>query len=361
LSRRLFPEYKKHDLSTIITRFDFVCEARHRAMADAEVLVDFLKVCEKKFGQEVVHDAYKIVMKRNALPVALSHEHIDALPETAGVYIFYGDEGDTLYIGKSINIRNRVLSHFSDDHRSGKEMRMSQEIADIEAIPTSGELGALLLESHLIKERQPLYNRMSRYSRELVAAIESQNEAGYSSVSLERIADAQKLETEKVLGIFRSLKQAKTALNDLAKEHHLCPALLGIESNKRSCFFSQLGICKGACSGKEKADVYNARFTKGFARKRVKVWPFAGPVLITEKKDEYQGTVFVVDDWRLVESYVYDETGKQKFLPPTYVFDHDAYKILAGYLKKNKNIKPVTKSEFSRLGDYEGVTQSIDF
>jgi DNA polymerase-3 subunit epsilon len=73
-----------------------------------------------------------------------------------------------LYIGKSINIRGRVLSHFADDHRSGKEMRMSQEVADIEAIETSGELSALLLESHLIKERQPLYNRMSRYSRELV-------------------------------------------------------------------------------------------------------------------------------------------------------------------------------------------------
>jgi DNA polymerase-3 subunit epsilon len=68
LSRRLFPEYRKHDLSTLIERFDFHCDARHRALPDAQVLVDFLKLCEQKFGQDVCQEAYKTVMKRNALP-----------------------------------------------------------------------------------------------------------------------------------------------------------------------------------------------------------------------------------------------------------------------------------------------------
>jgi DNA polymerase III subunit epsilon len=45
LSRRLFPEYRKHDLSSLIERFDFKCSERHRAMPDAEVLVDFIKLC----------------------------------------------------------------------------------------------------------------------------------------------------------------------------------------------------------------------------------------------------------------------------------------------------------------------------
>jgi DNA polymerase-3 subunit epsilon len=360
LSRRLFPEYRKHDLSTLIERFDFHCDARHRALPDAQVLVDFLKLCEQKFGQDVCQEAYKTVMKRNALPTRISHELIDSLPETPGVYIFYGEDGETLYIGKSINIRGRVLSHFADDHRSGKEMRMSQEVADIEAIETSGELSALLLESHLIKERQPLYNRMSRYSRELVFVKESFTKLGYSSFTIERLVDFQGIKPHESIGMYKSIKHAKKALNDYAREYNLCPVLLGIEKSDRGCFFSQVGICKGACLHKESPEAYNARVRQAFAQKRIKDWPYNGPVMVKEEKNQTEGTYFIVNDWRLIGSVVYDEAGKREFLPGTFQFDHDAYKILARQLAK-RHLQPVTKAELSRLLEQESVVQAIDF
>ncbi len=357
LSRKLFLKYKKHDLSSIIERFDFRCENRHRAMSDAEVLVDFIKLCEKKFGLEKCEEAYRVIMKRNALPVGLTHAHIDALPETAGVYLFYGADGDILYIGKSINIRGRVLSHFADDHRSGKEMRMSQEIADIETITTSGELSALLLESHLIKQKQPVYNRLSRYSKELTILKENFNEAGYIEAKLERTSDFKSLVPDTILGIFRSQMQAKKILNEYAKEQGLCPVLLGLEKsqknptdNARGCFFSQIGICKGACIGKESPESYNARVHSAFSARRVKTWPFKGAVMITEKKNEHEGTLFVVDDWRLASSISYDEAGRREFLPPSFSFDHDAYKILARHIAtKKKRIRAINKAELSQL------------
>lgn len=361
LSRRLFPEYKRHDLSTIIERFDFRCYSRHRAMPDAKILVDFLNLCEQKFGKEVCEQAFKQVMKRNALPVAISHDQIDALPDTAGVYIFYGQDGEILYVGKSVNIRGRVLSHFSDDHRSGKEMRMSQEIADIEAIETTGELSALLLESHLIKEKQPVYNRMSRYMKELVVVTESTNEAGYHVATIERLTDFRSIKPDAVLGIYRSVQQAKKSLNEYAKAHELCPALLGVEKSSRGCFFSQIGICKGACIGKEKPESYNARLRGAFARKRVKAWPYSGPIMIKEEKNREEGTLFIIDNWRLVASKQYDEGGTKEFLPSSYHFDHDAYKILAQHISKSKGIKPVSQAEILSIMAPESVSVSIDF
>lgn len=360
LSRRLFPEYKRHDLSTIIERFDFRCDARHRAYPDAAVLVDFLKLCDQKFGKEACEEAYKQVMKRNALPVAISHDLIDALPDTAGVYIFYGEDGDILYVGKSVNIRGRVLSHFSDDHRSGKEMRMSQEIADIEAIETTGELSALLLESHLIKEKQPLYNRLSRYSRELTVVTETTDEHGYLRGMVEKLTDFRSIEPEKILGIFRSMMQAKKALNEYAKEYNLCPVLLGAEKSSRACFFSQIGVCKGACAQREDPLSYNTRMKQAFARKRLKAWPYSGSIMIKEEKNREEGTMFIVDDWRLVASLHYDEGGTKEFLPASYNFDHDAYKILAQHISKSKHIKPISASEIRRIMAPDMAGLSID-
>jgi len=67
---------------------------------------------------------------------------------------FNGENSLPLYIGKSINIRARVLSHFNADHASTREMRISQEVRHIEWIETAGEFSALLLESRLVKERR---------------------------------------------------------------------------------------------------------------------------------------------------------------------------------------------------------------
>ncbi len=82
------------------------------------------------------------------------------------VYLFHG-ESDTmpLYIGKSINIRSRVLSHL----RTPDEAAMLRQSRRISWICTAGEIGALLLEARLIKEQQPLFNKRLRRNRQLCA------------------------------------------------------------------------------------------------------------------------------------------------------------------------------------------------
>lgn len=91
---------------------------------------------------------------------------LEALPKLPGVYVFHGDsETMPLYIGKSVNIRSRVLSHL----RTADEARMLRQATRISFITTAGELGALLLEARMIKLQQPLFNKRLRKNRQLCA------------------------------------------------------------------------------------------------------------------------------------------------------------------------------------------------
>ena len=169
LSRRLYPQHQSHGLDAIMQRHGLTCTARHRAMGDVELLVAYLETARQELGSEHVARVAGELMKGPCLPIGLDANLIDDLPDGPGVYFFYGANDLPLYIGKSINLRSRVLSHFSNDHGSNKDMRIGQEIKRVEWVETAGELGALLLESRLIKERQPIHNQRLRRARQLCA------------------------------------------------------------------------------------------------------------------------------------------------------------------------------------------------
>ncbi|MDP2246664.1 MAG: exonuclease domain-containing protein, partial [Nitrosomonadales bacterium] len=167
LSRKLYPHNKGHGLDAIMRRHGLSTDHRHRAMGDVELVIDYMKMAIRDLGQGHVWDVINDLTKGPKLPPGLDEDFLDSIPEGPGVYLFYGDTDHPLYIGKSVTLRSRVLSHFSSDHHSTKEMAIVQEVKRVEWIETAGELGALLLESRLIKEKQPAYNRMLRYSKKL--------------------------------------------------------------------------------------------------------------------------------------------------------------------------------------------------
>lgn len=81
------------------------------------------------------------------------------LPTKPGCYIYRNAEGTIIYIGKAINIKNRVRSYFhADNSHDNKTRRLVREIADIEWIVVGSELEALILEMNLIKKHRPKYN-----------------------------------------------------------------------------------------------------------------------------------------------------------------------------------------------------------
>ncbi len=80
------------------------------------------------------------------------------LPQKPGVYLHKDKDGRIIYVGKSVNLRQRVRSYFAKKVDRTKTERLRRQIADIEIITTDSELEALLLEMNLIKKHRPRYN-----------------------------------------------------------------------------------------------------------------------------------------------------------------------------------------------------------
>ena len=339
LSRNLYPQYRSHALDAIISRHQLVCQARHRAMGDVEMMLSFLKSATQEFGMVKIRDAAENLLKGSkSLPSGIDSLLIDDIPETSGVYLFFGDTNLPLYIGKSINLRERVLSHFSSDHASIKEMRISQEIKHIEWIETAGEFSALLLESKLIKQRQPIYNRQLRRERQLCSWLIDESAIQHPLVTLVREEDIAPQTLSQQYGTFRSKRQAIEVLRRIIEEHRLCSKAVGLESGKGPCFAYQLKRCNGVCVGIEPAAIHYLRLQQSMMTHRLKTWPFKGKIGIYEQQKFNGNTeMHIFEHWVHIGSVNNEvDLNEMSTHKTDLLFDLDTYKILIKHLNKPK-------------------------
>jgi DNA polymerase-3 subunit epsilon len=333
LSRRLYSQYRGHGLSKIIDRFGFECKARHRAMGDTEVLVQFAEQMEKDHSHETILAAISHSKGKFTLPPNLSQELIDSLPNRPGVYTFVGENGEYLYIGKSVDIRSRVLSHFSNANRDLKSRRIWAEVYDIEYEETAADFSAQLLEIHKIKNEMPIYNRRLRKNERLWGLVKSEDVSGYRKFDLKPINTDLQNDIEKVYSIYRTKSEAKKSLESIVRENKLCPKLMGIENGRGECFSSQLDVCSGACKGQIDSTMYNMEIDRIFANQKLRQWPFSGPkelIFKTEGRHEK----FVIDDWKLIEAKVLEDQEEYDFFVHGNQFDYDIYKVLSKAILK---------------------------
>lgn len=341
LSRRLYPEHRSHGLDAIMQRHQLKTDVRHRAMGDVELMIGFVQSAERDLGIQTVASMAQTLAKRPSLPSHIDPHVVDEIPQTPGVYLFYGENDLPLYIGKSVNLQERVLSHFSGDHASTKEMRLSQEMKRIDWIQTAGELGALLLESRLVKQRQPIYNRQLRRERQLCAWQIQTDPTVIPQVHLINESDLISTQLDQAFGTFRSKKQAIETLRHLAEIHQLCPKVLGLESGKGRCFASQLKKCQGACCGQETLVLHRLRLMQALVKYRLKSWPYSGKIAIKEYCATTKKTdIHVFNQWCHLqtvndEDAFYDAFDQQS--NAILKFDYDTYRLLSKALK-DKNL-----------------------
>jgi DNA polymerase-3 subunit epsilon len=343
LSRKLYPEHRGHGLDAIMQRHGLNTGARHRAMGDVELVVAYLDLARRQLGEARVLEAVASLVKGPNLPAGLDAAFLDEMLDSPGVYLFYGENDLPLYIGKSVTLRSRVMSHFSGDHASSRAMRIGQEVRRVEWMETAGELGALLLESRLIKEHQPVHNKLLRASSNLFSLSLA---GGLNHVSLVNIVDKDEIRPEVfeyLYGFFRSRKAATEMLRGLAKEHGLCPRMIGIESGRGACFAHQIECCDGVCAGKEKPELHYLRLKQALIPHRLKTWPYPGRIGIREHHEESGRTqLHVFDSWCHIAT-VEDEHELDEVLGTrsSLSFDLDTYKLLQRSLKKTANVIPL--------------------
>ncbi|MDZ7743182.1 MAG: exonuclease domain-containing protein [Bacteroidota bacterium] len=147
MSKRAFPGRKSYGLGKLCRELNIPNHARHRASGDALATAKLFEMIRSL-------DPYLVGKPPRSLNTNLSRSLIDGLPETAGVYYFHNHKGDIIYVGKSTNIKSRVLSHLSNNLNK-RAVEMREAIADISCEITGSELIALLLESHEIKHTNP--------------------------------------------------------------------------------------------------------------------------------------------------------------------------------------------------------------
>lgn len=340
LSRQLFPEYPKHNLDSLIARHGLEMRERHRALGDADLIWQFWRLLQRDRGPDILADAIRQQLIRPSLPPHLDPAILDDLPESPGVYLLYGENDALLYVGKSVNLRQRVLSHFSDGGKH-KETRFSQEVRRIQWHETVGELGALLLESRLVKEGQPIHNRRQREASDLCAwRLEEVAEGDFRP----RLVSGQEVDFGRagdLFGLFATRREAQNTLRKIAEAYELCPVILGLENPPqpgRACFAFQLHKCKGACVGKEAIGLHSARMMAAVAKLRLKAWAYPGAIGLVER-DEFLDVeeIHVVNGWRFLgtarsEAEVHELLENASGVE----FDLDTYKLLKTHLGKGK-------------------------
>jgi DNA polymerase III subunit epsilon len=337
LSRKLYPQHVRHNLDALMARHGIESDARHRALGDARVTWQLLQRWQRELGVAAITAAAAELVHSPTVPPGLPGNVFDDIPETPGVYLFHGGNGSVLYVGKSVSLRARVMSHFSGDHAVAKDMKIAREVARIDWIETAGELGALIEESRLVKRLAPVYNRQLRRSTDLC----SWHWRAGDGESPPRLAFARDLdlgELGDLHGLFRSRAAAIEALRGIAAEHGLCLILLGLERRKGPCFAHQIRRCRGACVGKESRKAHALRLAQALAALRMRPWPFKGWIGVRERSPDTERTeLIVLDRWCYIGTARSEQELHELIAARAKpAFDFDTYKILTRFFDRRR-------------------------
>lgn len=165
--------------------------------------------------------------------LSLSRQSV-RLPSRPGVYLFKGEAEEVMYVGKSINIRERVKSHIVS--KGTKARRMVAASTQVEAIPVFSELDALLLESQLIREYLPRFNSASRDDKHPLYIKVTASDA-FPKVLTSRREDEK---SSRYFGPFPASSTVRTVLRQIRKVFPYCSQK---SISRRGCFYSNIGLC----------------------------------------------------------------------------------------------------------------------
>jgi DNA polymerase III subunit epsilon len=257
LSRKLYPGHSSYSLGNICKDLKISINGRHRAAGDALATVSLFQLLMERdremSGNNSVLLKNTMVSKLNP---KLDISKIDRIPDEPGIYYFYNENGDLIYIGKSRNLQQRISTHLSNNS-TNRSMEMRDMIADIDWETTGSELIALLKESFEIKVNKPVFNRAQRRTGFQWGIFSFVDNKGYINYRYGQLNDQ-----EEPVSVFTSREKTKSKLNSLVETYGLCQKLSGLYETDSACFHYQVGICKGACCGKESPEEYNERATK---------------------------------------------------------------------------------------------------
>ena len=259
LSRKLIPGYHSYSLGKLCSALNIPLKDRHRARGDAHATVLlFMKLMQQENADTVIKSFLNARSQEATLPPGLSRTVFNNLPQVPGIYFFKNKKGEIIYVGKAINIKKRVLSHFYD--KSTKEVRMCAETTDIDFEESGSEIVALLMESAAIKNLYPPYNRAQKRKIQQYGIFSYEDRNGIMHLAFNKLKMAPQ-----PLIILNSTTDCRLYLEQLCEAFNLCAKYCHLQEQVTSCNHYRLKSCEGVCRGKESPADYNSKVERAKA------------------------------------------------------------------------------------------------
>ncbi|GGW63783.1 DNA polymerase-3 subunit epsilon [Winogradskyella epiphytica] len=253
LSRRLLPGYRSYSLGKLSRSLQIDLVDRHRARGDAEATVTLFELL---LNQPQASDVFTEFLNKNSreatLPPNLPKATFEALPNSAGIYYFKDKKGQVIYVGKAINIKKRVLSHFYS--KTKKSLDMVRETRDIDFELSGSELVALLMEDAAIKHHFPIYNKVSKRTIQSIALFSYQDRKGI----LHLASNKGRLVPDPIVS-FYSIRELRKFVEKLCAKYKLCPKYCHLQESVSECSHYSIKNCNGICRDEETVEDYNNR------------------------------------------------------------------------------------------------------
>jgi DNA polymerase III subunit epsilon len=252
--KKVIQGLRSYSLGNFCKALDIRIENRHRAGGDCMATYYLLKkIFENDHHNELQKFLKNVYHDRN-LPLQLNVSDYHNLPAQTGVYYFLDAKQKIIYVGKAINIKKRVASHFAGNKTNKQKQEFIRNIASIKYKLTATELMSLILESIEIKKYWPRYNNAQKKYEHRFAIYQYQNQNGYSQLCI----DKKKKNLPHVITV-KNKVEGFILLKQLTLENNLCPNkcqvdYLALETDHKNC--------NGVCECHKTVAHYNTQLDK---------------------------------------------------------------------------------------------------
>lgn len=258
LARVVRPGFPSYSLGNICASLGIELTTRHRAGGDADATVALFQkllnwdaagivpiMLEKGWGvSQVVPDALR--------------DDFDALPNRPGVYYFYNEEGEVIYIGKANNLKKRVAQHFKQNNASRRRRNFTGEVSAISYEACGTELMAFILESLEIKRMTPKYNHALKKYDPKYGLFMQEDKEGYRRLKISRLG-----KDPYPVQVFSTHQGGINKMRELTRRFGLCASLCRL----KTCELCNL-IDKNnnlLCTANKPSQIYNQKVEEALA------------------------------------------------------------------------------------------------
>jgi DNA polymerase III subunit epsilon len=261
LARKVFPGMPSYSLGNLCRQLGIGISNRHRAGGDAGATVKLFEHLLANGGDAHVRQMLKKSSAEQWLPLHLTKADIEQLPQVPGVYYFHDVKHKVIYVGKAVNLRKRVSSHFTNNDAERKRQNLLRSIHKITFTACVTELEALVLESAEIKRLWPRYNVSQKNITQRFALYQFEDSRGYLRLAIDR-----KKKNLQPLYSFNLLHEGQVMLKKMAEEYEL---------NEKLCFLDKTPVTEHDLEFADTPVVHNGKVRRALEALEEKLPTFA--------------------------------------------------------------------------------------